>query len=119
MTEQDSHSLHSHLSTEATLGIIFGILTIVATIASIRCKDSICSHIARFYCRSRRRRAGACDLENAATVTQRSECIVPCRDTLELRYWPSPYEASQMEMREWDRVRRSGSVEEERGLERG
>ncbi|KAF2809808.1 uncharacterized protein BDZ99DRAFT_463556 [Mytilinidion resinicola] len=43
---------HLHLSTEAIIGVVFGVLTLTATVASIQFKDSM----VRFCCTPRRSR---------------------------------------------------------------
>ncbi|KAF2809809.1 uncharacterized protein BDZ99DRAFT_521125 [Mytilinidion resinicola] len=104
-----------HLSTEATLGLIFGILTTIATLASIRYRDSLCVLAFRICFTSWRRREIP-DMERAHNTDRR------VRFTLELQRshstflnWPSvpsPNSVGDAERMAWADEGDSGTVEE-------
>ncbi|KAF2491156.1 hypothetical protein BU16DRAFT_144852 [Lophium mytilinum] len=107
---------HLHISAEAIIGVVFGILTLTATLASIQFKDSI----VRLCCTPRRLRASNDVEANAGTTLAAWPTrSIPLPHSLELYtlpsirlHWPSPYEISGAQIGEWDRVWRGGSVEE-------
>lgn len=103
----------TQMAIDTMLAILFGILTLLATIAGIRYKDSICNMIVKVFT-GRRRRGGTTDTESSRSPVVRADMQAPVPPNA-LRHsvyldWPaapSPFDMGRVEQLEWQRERDS------------
>lgn len=101
------------MAIDAMLAILFGISTLLVTIAGIRYKDSICDMIVKVFTGTRRR-GGTTDIESGQSPVVRVDMEAPVppnafRHSVYLDWpaAPSPFDMGRVEQLEWQRERDS------------